>query len=243
MIKKLLFSLIFIAGDFCYAYTKPEALSSEVWQDAQQHLLPLSHPIKSKLDTLFEKKDITQNRKSLQKAGFIHTKTGTWSHTVVAKHPKIPGYYFKLHTNDQKNIDSYTLLKTRIEGANSLQAAIVRHKYSHYFKVPKKWLYPIPNSPKFILVAEDCQLISVAGSKAKWRNLTDPKLLTAFFILLQEEGLSDSVHCKNAAFNLDGKLCFIDLERHHQWPVPFEQLLPFLSKKMQQHWKGLSGSH
>lgn len=242
MIKKLLFFFFFVLADCGYSYTKPETLSAQAWQEAELYLLPLNHPIKAKLDKLFKSKDATENKKNLKKSGFLGTKPGLWSHTIVTQHPKLKGYYFKLHTNDQKDIDSYTLLKTRVAGARSLQAAIDRHKYNKYFKVPKKWLYLVPNSSKFILVAEDCHLITEKGSQAKWKNTNDPKILTAFFTILQEEGLIDSVQCKNTAFSLDGELCFIDLEHHHQWPVPFNQLLPFLSSKMQKHWNDLINS-
>ncbi len=224
-----------------YSYNKPPSFSEEAWLDAQPYLLPMNHPLKAKLDKLF-KTHITQNSASLKKAGFEQSKARNWSHTIVSKNDKLKGYYFKLFTDDQRNIDSYGILKKRIIGAKRLQHAIDRHGHQKLFKVPLKWLYLIPNysSPNyFILIAEDCHLISSEGNLARWKNVNDPNLLTVLYTLIKEEGLSDSIYPINLPFNMSGQICFIDTEHNQEWPVRFEKLTPFFSTKMQKHWVSL----
>lgn len=235
--------LIFCCG-LLYSYEKPEALSEADWNEVQSYLLPESHALKPKLDKIFKKAGVIQNEKSLKAAGFKNGAPRPWSQTIVTKHDKMKGFVFKLFTEDQTHFHAYAHLKSRIIGAKSVQAAIDQHHFQNYFKVPNKWLYPVKDSRHcFILIAEECSLLTEEGNKAKWKNTNDAKLLTALFTLLQQEGLSDSIYLVNIPFDMNGKVCFIDLENHHQWPVKYDRLTPCFSSKMQKHWISLFSAH
>lgn len=229
------------------AYEKPASLPEDIWQDAQPYILPPDHPIKSRLDKLFKKARVTENAASLKKAGFTSAKPGRWSKTVISKNKNVKGYYLKFCTDDQK-MDAYAILKKRVVGSRNVQAAVERHNVQKWFKVPKKWLYPLPDHPApqhsahrkhFVLVAEDCHILAHKDNETYWHQFSNKKHLTALYTLLQEEGLLDSVYPFNIPFNRLGQICFIDLEFNQDWPIPFNKLSPYLSSEMRAHWDSL----
>lgn len=123
------------------------------------------------------------------------------------------------------------------------------HGFQHYFKAPQKWVYPLPQHPAppkginnkhFILVCEDMHVHRHKDNIAKWKGVAiNKRKLSALFIMLRELGLSDSVYPFNIPFSKDGKITFIDTEYHHDWPVPYHKLTPYLSPRMKLHWKNL----
>lgn len=219
-------------------------VSAEIWSDVSEFLMPSDHKIKAKLDKIFKKARVTQNVNTLRAAGFEGVEIRKFSNMVVATHPKMPGYYFKMYLDEQNLNDSKLLLK-RIRGAKSVQAAIDRHKFNKMFKVPKKWLYPIPENPapapgsfrkNFILIAEDSKLESKTTNKNFWKGRITQEQLRALSIIIREEGLNDSVYYFNVPLAKDGRLAFIDTEHHHNWPIYYEKTIPFLSPAMAAYW-------
>lgn len=231
--------------------TSAKAASSHapdrVLTDVAPFLMPDDHKIKHKLDKLFGKARVTQNTQALQVAGFENVEIRKFSQMVVATHPKFPGYFFKMYLDDQ-DLDEHKLLLKRIQGAKSTKAAIDRHKFNHLFKVPKKWIYQLPESPppatgsfrkKFILIAEDAKLESRNTNKNFWASRITEEHLKALAVILREEGLNDSVYYFNVPLAKDGRLAFIDTEHHHNWPIYYEKTLPFLSPAMRLFWTEL----
>lgn len=247
MIRFFLSFFLLIAAVEAKTYEKPASISEAIWQDAQPYLLPYDHPIRTKLDKLFKEARVIENTESLKAAGFTTSKPGKWSKTVVSKHKHIKGYYFKFFTDNRKE-DDYPILKKRVVASHCVQAAIDRHGFQKLLKVPQKWLYPLPEKPdpistkhkkSFILIAEDCHILSSKDNKSYWRQFENKEQLTALYIILQEEGLLDSIYPFNIPFNHQGQICFIDLEFHHDWPVPFNNLSSSLSSDMRAHWRAL----
>jgi hypothetical protein len=232
-----------------YGYDYNPYVSPQVWEKISPYFLPENHPIKPKLDSLFSKR-ITLNSESLKNAGFEDPEPQKFSKTIVTKHKKIKGYYFKLFTDEQE-IDDGQKLYARALGAERVKGCIDRNELHHLCKVPKKWIYPLPENPSpskgehrknFILIAEDMDLYSKDENLKKWKKspLVTIELLDAVYLILREEGLKDSVYPFNIPFSKkDRKIAFIDLEETHEWPVRFKRLLPYLSPEMALYWSAL----
>ena len=198
------------------------------------------------LNALFHSKErITANEKTLKKAGFKILHKGNWSKMLVISHQRLPGYLVKLYTDDEPNVIDWVKCKERVKGALSVAACITKNNWCTYFKVPKKWIYPLPQDPSycgsnrksFILLVEDADLISSEANLQKWESKkVSTDCLTALYCLLKNEGLRDSVYPFNLPFSKDGRIAMIDTEFHHEWPVPFKRLTKYLSVKNQAHW-------
>jgi len=231
-------------------YTRNPYINKEIWDNLSEYFLPITHPMKLRLDQIFQSKNrISANQDSLKQAGFRNTAPTKWRHTIVASHPSLKGYLVKLYTDDQKEMIGWVNWKERIIGAKSIHEAINRHGYEHIMKVPRKWIYPLPNhfpyraskqEKNFILLVEDMNILPKQRNILQWRSLELPKsTLNALYTILQEVGLYDSVYIFNIPFCRDGKIAFIDTEFHHMWPVPFQMLRQYLCQKNRTYWKAL----
>lgn len=222
------------------------------------YLLKQDHPIKEKLDQLFSKERLLDSFKAMQTAGFEILKTN--SELNVAKHPELPGYVFKFYLDSHDNEPRFKKLKLkedfisenslwllRINGAIRVQKIIDEYRFERYFKVSKGWIYELPKYPKAtgpypkhsIFVEKDMGIVSDLENEACYRQKFDKKLLKAFYTLLKESGLYDSVYIDNNPFCRDGKIAFVDTEEYDRKPIPYEKLLPFFSPEMQIFWKCL----
>lgn len=227
------------------AWTKPADLGDDIWEKVLPYLMPLEHPLKPKLDSLFQKKRITASFEAMEKAGFICLKLRNWDNVLVAAHHKLKGYLVKTYLDDQFGItEDYELLK-RIKGANAIRQAIQDLHYEHFFKVPHKWLYVLPDHlasepgcqrKHFVLVVEDMRLVSDIANPKKWKTKITKERLKCLYLLLNHVGLKDSVFIFNIPFAKDGKIALIDTEHYHDWPVPFHRLTHFLNPEMQEYW-------
>ena len=108
------------------------------------------------------------------------------------------------------------------EGGSVSLKCIAAHHYESIFKVPKKWIYLLPDEPSpphhylrkvFILVEEDMDLYDDKTNEKRWgsRWVTED-LLEALFTLTTELGLADCTKPKNCPFSMDGKVAFIDTQ-------------------------------
>lgn len=229
------------------AWVKPADLSEEIWQNVLPHLLPIDHPLKPKLDSIFRKKRVTASVKSMQNADFLCLSLRKWDNILVAAHHKLKGYLIKTYLDDQIGItEDYELLK-RIKGAAFIRQAIQDFHYEHFFKVPNKWLYVLPDNVEsnpnhqrkhFVLVVEDMKLSSDTSNYKKWTSITQEHL-KAVYMMLSHVGLIDSVFPTNIPFAKDGKIAFIDTEHYHNWPVPFHRLIHYLAPDMRPYWEYL----
>lgn len=225
-------------------------VSSDVWALVEPFFLPINHPSKAKVDRIFTRKRVTLTPQTFKDAGFKRTHVGRFSRVMASGHPRLPGLFIKIFTDLEKNIIDYKKWLHRIEGARSIKECIARHGYQSQFKVPKKWIYPLPPEPSppnsseyvrknFILVAEDMRILSSEKNYKKYKDNMTKSLLDKIYIIFQEEGLWDSVYAFNVPFCKDGKLAFVDTEHHHKWPVPFHKLSRYFSPEMSTYWQYL----
>ncbi len=241
--------LLFILSCSAYAgYSKPVLVSDYVWNEVQPYLLPDDHPAKRKLDKLFHSFRVTENTSSIIKAGFKNYIPGQFSKAIVSKNKKIKDYYFKFYSDEQIIENESKQWVDRAFEAKSLQRAIRDHGYDKYFVVPNKWIYPIPDSPiskspqpkSFILVASSLGIEKGSKNRQKWKTKVTPSMLDALYIIVEQEGLNDSLIASNLPFTKNNKLAFIDLEHHHNRPIPYFKLLHYLNSEMKAHWNGLT---
>ncbi|MBA3958069.1 MAG: hypothetical protein H0X51_06725 [Parachlamydiaceae bacterium] len=232
------------------AYTPSVYVNPTLWQELEPFFLPEDHPIKETLDALFLQSRITLSLKTLRQAGFkpVHKVTAA-NKVIVLKHSKLKRYLVKLFTDDQPFGAEWVEWKTRIMGAEYIQKAIERHNYQKWFKVPRKWIYPLtdaelPPGPYvrkfFVMVVEDMRIKSEESNYLCWRSIMlMPARLDALYTLLQEEGLMDSIYPDNVPFCKDGRQTFLDTMHYHKWPVNLGRLTPCFRSKMQKYWQQL----
>ncbi|MCE5315865.1 MAG: hypothetical protein LLG04_00700, partial [Parachlamydia sp.] len=223
-------------------------VTDAVWETVKPYFLPYDHPIRPKLDRLFARRP-TINERTVKKAGFNSPKKRPQSHMVISTHKAIPGYWFKMFTDDQKGVVDYTHMIHRIKGARSIQRTIERRGYEHLFKVPKKWIYPLPAEPSpptpnrmnFVLIAEDMKTLSRKSNNHKWKSSAMTKeRATALYIVMKVNGLRDSIYPFNIPFSRDGKMAFIDTEYHHAGPVHFDRMLHYMPHRLRNFWQYLT---
>jgi hypothetical protein len=211
------------------------------------YFLPEDHKLKSKLDALFSKSRATQDNKSLKKAGFKFQEREKWDQIIVATHSKLKGYLLKLYTDNQIGVPDLPMWIQRIDGARLIQSIIDSHGYQHLFKTPQKWIYELPANPvpqpgldpkRYIMVVEDMHLLDQDVNKIVWglkEYMTEERLL-AFYTILKEGGLIDSVFTDNAPVCTDERMAFIDTEHFNKEPINYERLLRFLPPARHEFW-------
>lgn len=242
-----------IEVDTSGAYPRNPYVSEDVWDQVSPYFLPEDHPIRPILDQIFSYYRVTLSIKSMKKAGFIHPKPRKWTHLIVTKHPDLPGYIFKLHLDAQRHYKKkpeYIHWIKRIQGAHAIDKKIQKYHWEHLFKVPEKWIYPLPEEPSppkefirknFILVEEDMDIFDDKENYGKWRSdwITADKL-DSIYIILEELGLHDCAKPDNIPFSKDGRISFIDTETTQEWPVLYKKLTHYLSPPMRSYWKHLT---
>ncbi len=245
--EKLNFRFFFI---FLLLISMPISSKNHIPPD---YFLPKTHPIKSQLDHLFSSTRATFSLDSLKESGFEETKPRKFTHLVVTSHSLFPGYIFKLYLDTQKNHKDKPeefFWCLRIEGARLVQQAIEHQSLQHLFKVPKKWIYQLPDSPEpplgyykkyYILVEQDMDLFSKSDNYSIWKSsYVTHNLLNHFYDVLVQVGLSDCAKPDNAPFSKDGRIAFIDTQTHGEREIRFDKLNDFLSKANRSYWKTLT---
>lgn len=221
----------------------PPHLSSDAWEILQPYLLPENHAAKKVLDQLFSSEKILNHAETLKKAKFKQVGQGH-SKVKVLKHKKLKGYLIKAYTDDQAEVREWEIWMKRIGGAIATRQAIEMHQLSHFFTVPKKWIYQVkrngvsPEEKNFVLLVEDMQIYGARSNFILWNGssfITKEKL-QALHLITQEAGLSDSLFIDNIPFTKEEKIAFVDTEYFHKWPLNEARLTSYLSKKMQKHW-------
>ncbi len=228
-------------------YVRPAEVDEETWKKLSPYFLP-SNRLRLKLDRIFSNERVSLNQQTLKNAGFRRLCTGQWNKITVVKHPKLKGYLLKLITDETNDVSDWAYCLERIRGAQAIREAVTKYGYGSLFKVPRKWIYPLPAEPSpplgyfrknFLLVVEDMKILTQERNEALWQSseLT-VEHLEAIYTIMNEVGLADIV-AFNLPFTKKGKLVFIDTEKHHIWPVDFTLLRRFLSPEMQQYWDQL----
>jgi hypothetical protein len=238
--------------NFSSFYPYQPQVSQEVWEQLKPYFLPIHHPLKPKLDQIFHSSRVTLSKKTFQKAGFGTPKSRKSTNIYVGRHLKLPGVILKVYLDEQVPFPEWPNWMERILGAESIRKWIDHHGYGAYFKVPRKWIYPLPIKPSppfspsyfrrhFILVVEDMRILNPCENLKAYRKQMTRERLFAFYQILTELGLIDSVYPDNVPFTRDGRMAFIDTEHHHKGPIQYSKLTRFLDPSLQAYWQQLVG--
>ncbi|CRX38597.1 hypothetical protein [Estrella lausannensis] len=233
---------------FSQDYVRNPYVEESVWESLKPYFIPSDHPVKKKLDALFFKNErVTASNASLIQAGFQANEV-QGIRVFVVKHLEIPGFVFKILTDDQDSRPDASSWLSRVQGAEKIQSAIVKYGYQKYFKVPRKWIYPLPAEPSpqeirvggrknFILIAEDVKPYPREKNLKKWGELKDKKLLDALCRVVLTTGAADSIKENNIPWCQDGLIAFVDTE-HTGDPdkIRWYRLGKILNKKMKDYW-------
>lgn len=237
--------LLFSSVNAEEGWRQSQYVDDATWSRVSPYLLSSKNKIKKQLDEIFSKSRVSTSLATMRRAGFICKKVRKWSNILVATHPKLTGYLVKLYLDDQIGINDFELLVTRVEGARAIKEAINQFGYRDLFKVPKKYLYVLPDNPpakpelhrkNFILVVEEMQLRE--SNRELWKGtLVSKRRLQALYHIVTELGLLDSLIVSNIPFCTDGRNAFIDTEHHHKWPIPYHHLLRVLNPEKSRTWE------
>lgn len=214
-------------------------------------LLPAYHPLKPQLDYLFSSSRVILSLDTLKKAGFEFSDPRKFTNLVIAKHPLIPGYIFKLYLDAQrhhKGKPEHYFWMLRVIGAHLVRHEIEVNHLQELLKVPQKWIYKLPKKPSvpngymtknYILVEEDMQLFSDKDNEMLWKSsFVTQDHLKAVYTVLTNVGLSDCAKPDNIPFSVDGRIAFIDTQTHGN-DVRYENLTSSLSPDNQIFWKSI----
>jgi hypothetical protein len=216
------------------------------------YLLPLDHPMKPTLDSIFSQSRVVQDQKTLTDAGFqIIAGPMPRSFVIVARHPQVPGFVFKIYLDSEERCREenphWKSLAKRCAGAFGIRQIITRNNIRH-FSVPDKWLYILPLHPfsnvqnlePIVLMETDMQLESYEVTKQMWKTgITEEYLDELYFILKQGFGGHGTACLSvNVPFTKQGKFAFTDTESSRA-ELRLKNIKKYLSKDMEQYWDGL----
>lgn len=233
------------------AYVRNEAISKQVWDQVFPFFIPPGDRVKIKLDKLFSKGRVIKNLSSLKKAGFTDIHKQPWTRLLIARHPNFPGLIFKLYLDSQhyhRQLPEHYFWIRRCIGASLIRKELQDCQWENLFKVPQKWIYPLPpyfsaaskNPLKyFILVEEDMELVSAKENNLLWgsKHITKESL-DALFHIIQKHGFWDCARIENIPHSKDGRIAFVDTQSFHNWPVCYSKLLPALRSSLKKYWRG-----
>jgi len=230
-----------------HRYELPD-VAEEVWQEVRPYLLPENHPARPKLNRIFCNSRATQSPEHFKKAGFRRWRPGRLSRVAASSHPECKESFIKAYCDTELGI-LYDWKKWihRIKGAETVRTCIKEYDLAEHFKVPHKWIYPLPKYPapptsssylrkNFVLICENMRIQEHKENEKMYRKKMTHQLMEGLYTILQVCGLYDSVYVFNIPFCKDGRIAIIDTEYHHKWPVPFEKLNKAFSKDLQSYW-------
>ncbi|HEV8051595.1 MAG TPA: hypothetical protein VGP47_03805 [Parachlamydiaceae bacterium] len=230
-------------------YVRTSYVSQEIWDQVSPYFFPEHFPEKAVLDEIFSKRRVLKSVNSMYKSGFnLIQKSRT--KIIVGRHLNLKGYIIKAFLDESTAPDWHCFLK-RIIGVRAIQAKIDQYGYQAIMKAPNKWIYPLPpeNFPakdipyrkNFILIAEEMDLLNHKQNLKAYKTKMTPQILDAYYTLLTELKLIDSVYADNTTFCTDGRLAFVDTEHslNTEIPVPLPTVAQYLSPEMIAYWQHL----
>ncbi len=258
LLRHVLLSITFVLAGFQQIKAQPapfspsKYVSQQVWEQVKPFLIPDDHPIKPTLDQIFSASRAILDQQSMIAAGFDPAEPQHHTQIIVTRHPLVKGYVFKMYLDEQKyhkNQPEHYFWILRATGAQLVQESIQKHHYEHLFKVPRKWIYLLPDEPSppshylrkfFILVEDDMELFSNKKNEKLWGGpWVTKELLKALYTVVTELELFDCAKPANCSFSIDGKAAFVDTQSFYRGHVRYEKLTPFLSPSMQKYWRAL----
>ncbi|MBS0649212.1 MAG: hypothetical protein JSS10_08325 [Verrucomicrobia bacterium] len=236
------------AGWIFFSNNSHPLLDRKTQAQMAPYLLPQNHPLKPQLDSIFSRQRALENPKALREAGFDIVIAMPHSFIIVARHPSMPGYIFKLYldseTRRKNNISPTEWLIRRCQGAAKIRKIIKKEKIKH-FVVPDKWLYVLPLSPAsheldpkpVLLVETDMNLESHPLTALAWKTAIEPEHLQELYAIIKK-GVGSIHVVSNIPYTKEGKFAFIDTENIHQ-PLKLKKVKKYLSPDMQLFWDRL----
>lgn len=223
------------------------AIDQSMAKMIEPYLLPLNHPAKKSLDTIFESSRAIKDEPSFKKAGFetlfyqnIH------SFIRVAKHNALSGFLVKVYLDSESNErakQGWKHLKNRCEGAACVRQLIKSKKIKNFI-VPDKWLYvlPINQSPAnkdqpVILVVSKMNIVSKDKTAEAWRTKATTKHLDELYCVLSH-GLGSSGLVDNVPYTKEHLFTFLDTEQSKKTPN-YDKPRHFFSNQMRIYWDKL----
>jgi hypothetical protein len=212
------------------------------------HLLPLDHPAKQALDGIFSRSRAIHDKESLLRAGFQIIVAMPLSFVIVARHPAVPGYVFKLYYDTElrskENKQNCEWLTMRCIGAKKIKK-VMREEGIRYFRVPDKWLYVLPQYPAptgpnpqpVIVMATDMQPTSLHKTKRAWRTVVTKRHLDELYAILKH-GYGTTGLVRNILFIREETFAFLDTE----YPIRdlnLKEVRQYLSDEMKEYWEEL----
>lgn len=229
-------------------FDKNPLLNKKIKKEMAPHLLPLDHPMKPILDQIFSSSRVTRNVDTLQQAGFIILRIKHSSFIIVAKHPSVEGYLFKIYPDSEartrQNKPSWRWLLNRCVGANKIRKILKKHKIKH-FVVPDKWIYPLPLFPTdgtqhaVILMVKEMNLVSREKTKEAWRTLATPELLDELYTILKQ-GCGSNFLSGNIPYTKEGTFAFIDTE-YPDRNINLSKIKLYIPEELHSYWDQLTG--
>lgn len=227
-------------------------ISSKERKALEPYILPSNHLIKPLLDAIFLSGRVTQDKKTLVDAGFEILRDQPRSFILVARHPSVPGYLFKLHIDKdlrkKKGKPGWYWFSKRLKGIREIEACIKENNLT-LFKTPEKWVYPLPINPSppgkesykrknFVLIAEDMNIYNDEENVAMWKTHITRQHLDQIKIIFDTCG-GGSLKPRNLPFSYDGKIAFIDTEYPGN-KITYSSLNYGLNDEMKEYWREIT---
>lgn len=233
----------------------PEALASKNtttpvilppnWEVIDPYLLPETSSLKPILDKIFAQRRVLKSIQDVREAGFKILFQRAARGLIVAKHPLVRNYLFKMYLDSLPKAE-WPLFVKRAKGARMIQEVITENKLQDYVKAPKKFLYKLPSRltpqktenvfPKhFVLLVEDMNISDEPTNKYLYAQTVTRGHLRAIKLIIKKCGLSDS-HIGNIPFSYDNKIAFVDTEYINTWPVHLEWITNSLKGERKNYW-------
>lgn len=212
------------------------------------HLLPLDHPAKPMLDLVFSKPKVLRNEESIRNAGFSIITIQPKSAMIVARHPLVPGFIFKMYRDleptGRNNIPGWECLTQRCANAKKVKKTLEKN-HLRYFSVPDKWLYILPlnshhirkNQQPVVLIATDMEIETEENTRIAWKTAITHRHLDELYVILKA-GYGSSYLINNMPYTKHETFAIIDIEKPKR-TFDLKRVEKYFSDDMQRYWRHL----
>lgn len=200
------------------------------------YVMPADHPLQKKLCNLFNQVEF-ESRDSVKKEGFQPMRRAHRG-LMVMSHPTVEGILFKKFMDDRSSKkEELANYIRRIDGARRLKALIEEKKLKHIV-VPEKWLYPLPEEGRYILVVQKIAILRNKITKKKYGKIGKEQLKELCIVLNHLRGLDSII--ANMPFTEQHKIAFIDTERWAEFRPRFlRHAMKHLSRENREYAESL----